>query len=270
MAAGTISTLMLATEEVMNSLAFDPLSEQKLDNSKLFTQIAISAPSILVQASSMDLLALHRIGVAARMCDHYQLAEWFYTRALELAVAEFGSLSAEATKHRNFLAGLYLAWKKFALAEQYVRESLAFYNCTLGAEHMHTRMTWFALALVLMQEKKVQESQDAYAKCNLRKGIDAMSNDDEHGWSMLTLKVTGLAAYKYEQKSYDESIELFRYCVLQEANEAWPGNLIIAKNLNSLAILCRSQRHDREADMFAKMSRSMLKAVSDPRIPQSN
>jgi hypothetical protein len=74
--------------------------------------------------------------------------------------------------------------------------------------------------------------------------------------------VASIAAIKFEQGLYQESIELFRFCVLQEANEAWPGSLILARSLSDLSILCRSQGLSKHGADFAEMAAQIKATVA--------
>ena len=66
---------------------------------------------------------------------------------------------------------------------------------------------------------------------------------------------------KFDKEQYDEAFELFRYCVINEANEAWPGSPVVAQALTSLALLCRAQQLNAEAAEFFRVSLEMKEEI---------
>jgi tetratricopeptide (TPR) repeat protein len=232
-----------------------------LSESQFFTDLYEIAPSLVKEAQPGDEQALHRIGVACRLCGYFELAKMFYLKALELAVVAHGDDSLEACTHRNFLAGLYFVWQQFESSRALVDYTLIVYQKVLGSQHIHTRLTHFALALVytrLGDSNLAKKHFDQSGLKNLQLPDQAQSTDR---WQNLNFRLFALAAMKFEQQQFDESYELFRYCVITEAHEAWPGSMVVAKSLNSLALLCRAQRLNSEAEEFFKMTLKMKEDI---------
>ncbi len=225
-----------------------------------FQDLGRVAPVLVHEATLEDLASLHRMGVACRLCGQFSLAENFYSRALEIAESAFGAASVETATHRNFLAGLYFMWRRYPEAVTLIETSLHVYQSTFGDEHIYTRLTHFALALAFFGEGDAMRSKQHYklSALNMQVSVEAQSQDR---WSAFSAKLSSLAAMKYEQGKFDEAVELFRHCVIHEANEAWPGSLVVARALASLAQLCRAQGLDKEAEEFFKMSLKMKKEL---------
>lgn len=225
---------------------------------EFFENLKQAAPHLVEEAQAADLANIHRMGVACRLCGQFELAEKFYGKAMQIAEASFGVSSVEAATQRNFLAGLYMTWHRYADCRRLLEVSLASYHGHFGADHIYTRLTHFALALAYLGIGDMAASKREYGASALQKpsGAEAQSRDR---WSVLSDKLAALAAIKYEQGHYDEALELFRHCVIHEANEAWPGNLVLARALSGLAVLCRSQGLNSEALECYKMTVQMKK-----------
>lgn len=225
-----------------------------------FNSFGRSAPAILAHAASEDLTTLHRIGVACRLCHRFELAELCYQRALELAEPLLGADSLETAMHRNFLAGLYFVWGRYADSVTLLERSLQVYNKVLGEGHDYTRLTYFGLALAYHGLGDNARSKQAYAKSELQLPISFEAKTRDR-WSEFSMKLSSLAAKKFERGSFAEAVELFRHCVIHEANEAWPGSIAVARALVSLGVICRSQGLDREAQEAFEMALPMQKAL---------
>ena len=266
MSAQTLATTLLSTKHMMASVTLQPtlaLDSKTLEtaDSQFFTDLRLIAPALISESQEGDENTLHRIGVACRLCGDFELAKLFYIKALELSSASSGTDSLATSTHRNFLAGLYFAWQKFESAKALIEYSLATYQKILGEQHIHTRLTHFALALVYTRLGETQLARrhfDLSALKNLPIPDQAQSADR---WQNLNFRIFALAAIKFEQQQYDESYELFRYCVIAEAHEAWPGSIVVAKSLNNLALLCRAQQMNSEAEEFFKMTLNMKKDI---------
>ena len=259
--AGTVSN----TGQMMNGayLAFSSPSLPVADQPEIqafFADLMRVTPTLVEDASEADLTSLHRMGVACRLCGQFELAESFYRKALQIAEAKFGGNSLEAATHRNFLAGLYFMWGRYELAVPLIERSLGIYKVAFGAEHIYTRLTHFALALAYRGWGDNNRSREQYELSDLRHQSHGEAQSQDR-WSTLSAKLAALSAMKYEQGNFAEAVELFRHCVIHEANEAWPGSMVVAKSLNGLAVLCRSQGLNAEAEEFYKMTLAMKKDI---------
>jgi tetratricopeptide (TPR) repeat protein len=232
-----------------------------------FEDLERIAPLLVQEAEVGDLGSLHRMGVACRLCNQFDLAEKFYARALEVASAAFGADSMEAATHRNFLAGLYFVGGRFDRAIILIEVSLHAYQKVLGPDHIYSRLTEFGLALAFIGVGDVHRSRHHYLVSALGSMQTTEAQSDEQ-WSAFSAKLAALAAAKYEQGRFDEAVELFRHCVIHEANEAWPGSLVVARSLTSLAVLCRSQNLDQEAAEFYRMALQMKKTLCGEAHPE--
>ncbi len=267
---------LLETQDMLNSpgvvLAIEPTSfysgkaQVQPSQSVFFQHLAEFAPSLIEDATIADLTALHRMGVACRLCGQFAMAESFYRRALNLVESESGCQSLPAASHRNFLAGLYFMTGREAESIPLIEASLHTYITKLDGHHLYTRLTHFGLALAFARIGDHDRAQDHYMRSEL--GVSSrLEAVDELRWSALPLKLMSLAAVKFEQGRLYESVELFRHCVIHEANEAWPGSIVVARALGNLATLCRSQGLDAEAGEFFRMTLKMkadLMAESNP------
>lgn len=266
MTVQSLATTLLSTQQMMGSVSQQPMFSLDFkalgpEESRFFVDLHENAPQLVHEAQPGDEQSLHRIGVACRLCGYFELAELFYLKALELSTATYGLHSLQTSTHRNFLAGLYFVWQKYTATKALVEASLKVYQDVLGTEHIHTRLTHFALALVYTSLGDVflaKKHFDWSALKNIQVSDQAQSADR---WQNLNFRLFALAAMKFEKQQYDESYELFRYCVITEANEAWPGSMVVAKSLNSLALLCRSQTLNSEAEDFFKMTLKMKEDI---------
>ncbi len=264
MSAQTLATTLLSTQRIIGNVMQPPGPDTKAQDTvctEFLKDLQSLAPALVSEAQPGDEGSLHRIGVACRLLGDFKLATLFYKKALELASNVYGADSLQASTHRNFLAGLYFAWQRFDSARALIQTSLMVYLKNLGPQHIHTRLTQFALALTytkLGDSSLARQHFEASALKNLKAPDQAESASH---WQNLNFRIISLAAMKYEQQQFDESYELFRYCIITEAHEAWPGSVIVAKSLNNLALLCRAQRMNSEAEEFFKMTLNMKKDI---------
>lgn len=261
----TLSSSLLSTAEQMLNVAAVEESQavKKIRIGQMLEAKRAAASSLLNLSTFEDLAAIHRLGVAFRLCNEYAMAEKFYLRAVDLAVERFTADSLESAKHRNFLAGLYFAAERFDLCKSQLEESLRIYENVLGAAHLYSQLTRFALALTYRALGNKEKSSTYLTRSDLKNIVeDPYAYESSNKWAALLPKVASIAAIKFEQGAYQESIELFRFCVLQEANEAWPGSSILAKSLSDLSILCRSQGLPKHGADFAEMSAQIRATAS--------
>jgi hypothetical protein len=174
----------------------------------------------------------------------------------------FGANSAQTVKHRNFLAGLYFAASQFDNCKAHLLNSLRAYELSLGPAHLYCRLTRFALTLTYTALGDRKSAARYYAGTGLKELSVQTSLDPADAWSSLLPKIVAMAAIKYEQEQFIESLELFKFCVLQEANEAWPANLLVVRTLEKLSILCRSQGLHRESDDFIDIAQQMKLSIA--------
>jgi len=258
----TLSTSLLsAAQQMLNFAAVEESQAvRKIRIGQMLEAKRAAATTLLATSTPEDLEPIHRLGVAYRLCHEHAMAEQFYLRALDLACQQFGENSLQASKHRNFLAGLYFAAERFDLCTTQLEGSLKVYEKVLGTAHLYTQLTRFALALTYSSLGEKAKASSYYSQSDLKNLVDdpfASANK----WNALLPKVASIAAMKFEQGSFQESVELFRFCVLQEANEAWPGSMILARALSDLSILCRSQGLPKHAADFAEMAAQAKSSV---------
>jgi tetratricopeptide (TPR) repeat protein len=227
MTQATFASALSDTGQIMNGTYLLPTTgfdvAEQPEVMAFFQDLGRVAPTLVQGASLADLSNLHRMGVACRLCGQFGLAEKFYCKALELAEVALGKDSLEAATHRNFLAGLYFVWRRFNESVALIKTSLQVYQNKFGPEHIYTRLTHFALALAFAGLGDTALSREHYKLSALKMQSIAEAQSQDR-WSTFSSKLSGLAAMKYEMGQHDEAVELFRHCVIHEANEAWPGS----------------------------------------------
>jgi len=271
MTEASFASALANTGQMMNGAYMQPASgfavADQPEIMAFFQDLGRVSPTLVQEATIADLANLHRMGVACRLFGQFELAEGFYKKALQLAEQSMGAAGLETATHRNFLAGLYFMWRRFDENIALIAQSLQVYSAAFGADHIYTRLTHFALALAYAGKGDSLSSRQQYnlSALNSQVQLEARSQDR---WSTFTTKLSGLAATKFEQGRYDQAVELFRHCVIHEANEAWPGSLVVAQSLTNLAVLCRSQSLDHEALEFYKMALNMKKELCGESNPE--
>lgn len=183
---------------------------------------------------------LHKLAVVCRLYDHPGLAERLYMRALERAVRESSEDSVATARHRNFLAGLYVHLGRFEEASRLIAKSLAAYEKHLGIEHLYFRMTLFASVLVYAKQNKMKEALKLFEMVQVQSQSMSINTFSVSQWSIVSMRLWMLSLLRFNQGRYDDAYELFRYTAILEANEVWPGNLLIYKALSDLVVLCRT------------------------------
>jgi tetratricopeptide (TPR) repeat protein len=271
MTQATFASALADTGQMMNGAFLEPSSSfaiaEQPEIMAFFQDLGRVAPTLVQDATLADLSNLHRMGVACRLCGQFALAENFYSKALELAEASFGKAGLETAMHRNFLAGLYFMWRRYPETITLIEQSLQVYQSVFGPEHIYTRLTHFALALAFAGMGDTVRSKQQYSLSALKMQSHGEAQSQDR-WSAFSAKLSSLAAMKYEQGQFEEAVELFRHCVIHEANEAWPGSLVVARALSSLAVLCRSQGLEKEAEEFFKMALHMKKELCGEAHPE--
>ncbi|MBS1991442.1 MAG: tetratricopeptide repeat protein [Cyanobacteria bacterium SZAS LIN-3] len=271
MTQASFASALANTGQIMNGAFMQPASSfaiaEQPEIRAFFQDLSRVAPLLVEEAQVADLANLHRMGVACRLCGQFDLAEGFYKKALELAQTSLGADAPETATHRNFLAGLYFMWGRYDESIALIEQSLQVYRAAFGAEHIYTRLTHFGLALAYAGKGDRQRSRVQYDLSALQTQVHVEAQSKDR-WSNFTAKLSALAAAKYEQGRYDQAVELFRHCVIHEANEAWPGSLVVAQSLSGLAVLCRSQQLDGEALEFCKMALHMKKELCGESHPE--
>jgi len=262
---GILANNLLSAAQHMLSIAGKDVDQQLVDLQleQMFEDNRDAATSLLQTSTAEEIDSLHRLGVAFRLCSNYSMAELFYARALDLSTELFGADSSQTAKHRNFLAGLYFAAGRFEYCRAHLLTSLRAYEMSLGPAHLYCQLTRFALALTYSALGDRDNATRYYAGTRLKDlSVQLNKANPSDSWSSLLPKIVGMAAIKYEQGQFLESVELFKFCVLQEANEAWPANLVVARTLENLGTLCRSQGLERESDDFIDIAQQMRHAIA--------
>lgn len=202
------------------------------------------------QTFTTDLLRLikmhHSLGLVHRIQECFDLAEPHYQKALQLSRKHWGDRHPETIVRQNYLAGLYCAWGRYAGSEFLLRDSLQFYEQTLGAEHEVTAITLYALALVtrrssyavsLANNKKAGDvpvapviggvCKDYYERAVrvLNIEIAKLSIDQRHD---LFLALMRLSYDRFAEGRFDEAEELFRHSLLMELQEIWPHHPLVS------------------------------------------
>ncbi len=216
-------------------------------------EYTVNAGNFIETSQSENIEEIHKLGVAFRLCDNFSMSEMCYRRALDLSIEASGFESLETARHRNFLAGVLFATHRFDQCIEQLLLAVAIYDRSLGIDHIYARLSRFALALCYSALGDDCKASRYYGQTGLKEMLSD-SFVDAPGKSTLLPRLVAIAAIKFEQGALEDSFELFRFCVIQEANEAWPGNPMLAKVFGQLSVLCRSQGMARDAQEFASMS----------------
>lgn len=184
--------------------------------------------------------SLHKLAVVCRLYDYPQLAQRLYLRALERSIGDSGEQSIATARHRNFLAGLYVHLSRFEEASRLINQSLGAYEKHLGIEHLYCRMTLFASVLVYAKQNKMMEALKLFEMVQVPSHSMSGNAFSDSQWSVVSMRLWMLSLLRFTQGRYDDAYELFRYTAILEANEVWPGNLLIYKALSDLIALCRT------------------------------
>jgi|AGTN01.3.fsa_nt_gi hypothetical protein len=204
--------------------------------------------------------ALHHLGMLMRVLNRFALSEPYYQQALLITRTTRGERDIETATRQNYLAGLYFAANRFADAQQLVASSLDIYEELFGGNHHLIGVTSMALALIYNRLGDDEGTLDYFKKA------DTLIGQSARGAAIETFSDIGaglllLARDKFKHGKPDEAETLFRYSVLIETNEIWPGHPIVAENVQLLADLYRSQTMAPEAEFLYRKAIEIRRAV---------
>lgn len=207
--------------------------------------------------------ALHHLGMLMRVLNRFALSEPYYQQALLITRRTKGERDVETATRQNYLAGLYFAANRFADAQQLVASSLDIYEELFGTAHHLIGVTSMALALIYNRLGDDESTYDYFKKADGlisqgARGAVIESFNDIAGGLLL------LARDKFKHGKPEEAETLFRYSVLIETNEIWPGHPLVAENVQLLADLYRSQTMAPEAEFLYRQAIEIRRAVLGP------
>lgn len=206
------------------------------------------------------LFVYHSLGMLLRIQNKFEESEFYYRKALELTRDMFGDKHVETATRQNYLAGLFYACGKLGDAEELVHESLKIYKKHLGGEHRIVGVTMMALGIIMARSGKVDDAKDYYRQASslispVKQGAVVADFED------LSDSLLDLSRHKFGQNQLEEAETLFRYSLLTEAEQIWPGHPLVAENVQLLGDLYRNQQMPSEAEFLYRKALEIRRQV---------
>lgn len=206
------------------------------------------------------LFVYHSLGMLLRIQNKYEESEFYYRKALDLTEAMYGAKHVETATRKNYLAGLFYASGKFGDAEELVQSSLKIYKKHLGEDHKVVGVTMMALGIIMARSGKVDDAKEYYRKANslispVKQGAIVADFED------LSDSLLNLSKQKFGQDQLEEAETLFRYSLLTEAEQIWPGHPLVAENVQLLGDLYRAQQMPVEAEFLYRKALEIRRQV---------
>lgn len=200
------------------------------------------------QADSLSMLtATHALGLIYRLSEDYHKSEYYYKAALSICNTVYGAKHVETCTRRNFLAGLYYAWKLYDDSEQLIEESCDIYVEQLGPTHTAVNMCYLALGLISARQA---DSPKAAKYLSWSERILEAPELDLADSEDMTRDMLQFVHFQIGQNNLDDAEALFRFVVTREAKQLWPSHPLVAGNLRKAAELQRALGHEEEAVQF--------------------
>lgn len=211
--------------------------------------------SLSIRLSDLDededglLFVYHSLGMLLRIQNNFAESEFFYLKALELTADMFGEKHVETATRKNYLAGLFYASGKLGDAEELVHDSLKIYKKHLGEDHKVVGVTMMALGIIMARSGKADDAKEYYRQAKslispVKQGAIVADFED------LADSLLNLSNQKFGQNQLEEAETLFRYSLLTEAEQIWPGHPLVAENVQLLGDLYRAQQMPLEAEFL--------------------
>lgn len=206
------------------------------------------------------LFVYHSLGMLLRIQNKYDESEFYYKKALALTEEMHGDKHVETATRKNYLAGLFYASGKFGDAEELVHSSLKIYRKHLGEDHKVVGVTMMALGIIMARSGKVDDAKDYYRKANslispVKQGAIVADFED------LSDSLLNLSKQKFGQDQLEEAETLFRYSLLAEAEQIWPGHPLVAENVQLLGDLYKAQQMPVEAEFLYRKALEIRRQV---------
>lgn len=214
----------------------------------------------LPQDSEGLLFVYHSLGILLRILNRFDESEVYYRKALKITMEEFGDQHIETATRQNYLAGLFYASGKLGDAEELVHSSLKIYRKHLGEDHRVVGVTLMALGIIMAKTGNLDDAKEYYQKASslvspVKQGAVIADFED------LADSMLNLSSQKLGQSKLEEAETLFRYSVLTEAEQVWPGHPIVAENVQLLGDLYKSQTMYSEAEFLFSKALEIRKQV---------
>ena len=246
---------------ILENLAYEEHSNGDYARSEDFYRRSLSIrESKLPEDKEGLLFVYHSLGIVLRIQNRYSDSEVFYRKALELTVEIYGSYHIETATRQNYLAGLYYASGKPGDAEELVHSSLKIYKKHLGEDHKVVGVTLMALGIIMARSGNFEDANQYYQKATrlispIKQGAVIADFED------LADSMLNLSKVKFAQNQLEEAETLFRYSILTEAEQLWPGHPLVAENVQLLGDLYKAQNMIPEAEFLYRKALEIRRQV---------
>ena len=248
---------------LFEELAFMCHCHGKLDEAQRYYLRSLSCREYNFGLISPDCLpTLHRLGVVYRIQNKFELSELFYNRALLLTRVHLGDKHIDVATRYNYLSGLYLAWGKYEKSKQFIDLSISLYRELMGEDHIFVAFCLIALSFVQVKQGEKQKAQIClYVADSIIQPILLLELAPSK--ASLPVLICSLALIYMRQSRYSEAEILFRYAMIQQAQDIWPTHPSVGDELGKLAQLYRSRGRERAAEfLFGESKRIQSRNIS--------
>jgi tetratricopeptide (TPR) repeat protein len=235
----------LALAPIFEELGYGYHALERYDEAIASYEKALAIRQAGDQCGTLPVLtSTHALGLIYRLSGQYHKAEYYYKSALSVCSTVYGATHIETCTRRNFLSGLYYAWKLYADAAELIEESCEIYVQQLGPDHAAVNLCFVALGLIgarqgesakaakyLAKSQRVMEAQDL-----------GMEDRDE-----LMDDILQFVHFQISQDKLDDAEALFRFVLMREAKQLWPSHPMVADNLRKAAELQKALGHEDSA-----------------------
>lgn len=246
---------------LLEKLAYELHSSSQYDEAEACYRRSLKIRHVSLSEDLEGLLFVyHSLGILLRVQNRYSESEEFYQKALELTIEMHGEDHVETATRKNYLAGLFYASGKLGDAEELVHSSLKTYKKYLGADHKVVGVTLMALGIIMARSGRVYDAKEYYQQASslispVKQGAIIAEFED------LADSMLYLAKQKFSQDQLEEAETLFRYSVLTEADQIWPGHPLVAENVQLLGDLYKAQQMFGEAEFLYRKALEIRRQV---------
>ena len=235
----------LALAPIFEELGYGYHALERYDEAIIAYEKAMQIREASGQSKTVALLtSTHALGLIYRLSGQYQKAEYYYKAALSLCNTAYGADHLETCTRRNFLAGLYYAWKLYDDSEELIEESCDAYAEKLGATHSAVNQCFVALSLISARKADNVKAAKYLSKSQrLMESADREFTDDEE----LLDDILQFVHFQIGQNKLDDAEAVFRFVLTREARQLWPSHPLVADNLRKAAELQRALGHEESA-----------------------
>jgi tetratricopeptide (TPR) repeat protein len=217
-------------------------------------QRAAAAAEARCAGSIESACALNVVGVAAKFCGRFQVAEAAYAEAMSIAEGA-ESTDLLATLLHN-VGGLAHARGRFAEGIPSARRGLQMREAIAGSDDVAIGLDCAALASLLEGV-----GEDAEAERLYRRALTILDLDPATGREA-ALARNGLGSVCQSQERYEEAEQHYRTALAQFQTSVRPEHPQLSHILNNLATLHRRRGEDKEArELLARAHELLLRTM---------